>query len=285
MVDAYRPDRLLEALKIRNEQSVELLAGGTDLMVHYKNWSGLNPKFSKPVLFLDNMAELKAVDLVGSEIRIGASCTLTQILAERCIPEILKEAVDAIAAPALKNRATLMGNVCNASPAGDSIPPLIVLNARICLSSAKGERELSIAEFITGPGQTVLQENEIATAILIPESDWHISYFRKVGTRKANALTKLSLTGLANVAGDMVDDIRIAFGAVGPTIVRSVELEDTMKGLPLAQLNVKKIVGQYAPLLRPIDDQSSTAQYRKTVSLNLLRYFLHHVAHVSHRSA
>ena len=276
MVDTYRPDRLSEALRIRSMRPVELLAGGTDLMVHYKNWAGLDPKFSKPVLFLDNIAAMKRIDRLGSEICIGASCTLAQILADPRLPEVLKRAVDTIAAPALKNRATLIGNVCNASPAGDSIPPLIVLNARICLESTEGKRELPIADFITGPGQTALQESEIATAVLLPESSWNVSYFRKVGTRKANALTKLSLTGLANIANGVVQDIRIAFGAVAPTIVRSVELESEIAGYPPARLDIEGIVEKYAPLIRPIDDQRSTALYRKTVSLNLLREFLRH---------
>ena len=276
MVDVYRPASLSEALKIRNERSTVLLAGGTDLMVHYKNWAGLDPKFPKPVLFLDNVAELRTIESVGSEICVGAGCSLSQILADPHVPKILKEGIDTIAAPALKNRATMMGNVCNGSPAGDSIPPLMVLNARIRLESSERKRELSVDEFIAGPGQTLLRENEIATAILIPENDCNISYFRKVGTRKANALTKLSLAGLANVEGGNVQDIRLAFGAVAPIVVRSIGLESEIVGTPLAQLDIEKIVGKYAPLIRPIDDQRSKAKYRKTVSLNLLRFFLSH---------
>ncbi|RKZ01452.1 MAG: hypothetical protein DRQ10_02065 [Candidatus Hydrothermota bacterium] len=276
MVNAYRPSTIDEALRIRNETKALPLAGGTDLMVRYKNWAGLPPKFSQPVMFVAHLHELKGIEVEGDELIIRSATTLTELLKDGRVPEVLKLAVKEMASPLVRNIATIGGNICNASPAGDTLPPLYALDAKVVLRSVEGERTVPIEDFITGPGQTVLKENEILCEIRIPMDEFDSIFYRKVGTRRANALSKVSFVGLKNLQGDRIDDIRIAFGAVAPTVVRSRDAEKMLKGIKIDEIEqiYPSIEAKYAELIRPIDDQRSTAEYRKIVSLRLLRFFL-----------
>ncbi len=276
MVTGYRPENLKEALEMRKSTGAIPFAGGTDLMVRYKSWAGTRPDFPKSVLFLNHLKEIRGIETRGKAIVYGAGATLTNIMDYPDTPQILKDAVRGIAAPALRNGGTMAGNLVNASPAGDSICALYALDASVVLLSASGEREIPVMEFITGPGRTVMREDEIVSAIIVPKLEWTSSFYRKVGTRKANALSKLSFCGLAKIKGGRIDDVRIALGAVAPTVVRSKELEKRLLGADLAEL--EKIAGEvsesYGAMVVPIDDQRSTAVYRKKVALNLLELFI-----------
>ncbi len=276
MVRAFKPADLTEALRLRKETACVPLAGGTDLMVKYRNWTGLPPAFPGDVLFLSHLKELQTLERRGETLRIGAGVPLADIAAWPETPAVLREAVRGIAAPAIRNVATLAGNVCNASPAGDGICALYALDARLELTSVDGTREVSILAFITGPGRTVLRRDELVTAVLVPRRAANIQVFRKVGTRKANALAKLSFAAVGEVKEGIVDAMALSFGAVGPTVVRSTETEKRMAGKTLAEVTAlaPSIVEDYAALIVPIDDQRSTAAYRKTVALNLLKSFL-----------
>lgn len=276
MVDGIRPKNLEEALRIRQESGAIPFAGGTDLMVRYKNWAGTLPQFPKSVLFLSHLEELKKIEVEAKRIRYGAGVSLTRIYEHPETPQILAQAVRGIAAPALRNAGTMAGNLVNASPAGDSICALYALDATVICRSLSGEREIPVIEFITAPGRTQLRDDEIVTAIDVPKLDWNISFYRKVGTRKANALSKLSFCGLAKTKGGRIDDIRIAVGAVAPTVVRSPELEKELSGLTASELEgrFETMMESYGAMIVPIDDQRSTAVYRKRVALNLLELFL-----------
>ena len=276
MVTAFRPETLEEALALKAESDLIPFAGGTDLMVRYHSWSGTLPKFPRDVLFLGHLKELKGIEKRGEALVIGAGATLTEVAAHSETPGLLREAVLSIAAPGIRNIATLAGHICNASPAGDSICALTALDASVILTSKSGTRTVPLTVFITGPGRTVLKPEELLTAVSVPLKAWDVSVFKKVGTRKANALAKLSFSGLARVKNGVVDDIALAFGAVAPTVVRSVELEKQMRGKTMAEIaaNAEEIVRDYGTMIVPIDDQRSTATYRKQVALNLLRNFL-----------
>lgn len=276
MVEAYRPSSLHEALNLRAERNAIPFAGGTDLMVRYRYESGAIPEYPAPVMFINHLQDLRGIRRLGHGISIGAGATLTEVLQSDEVPALLKEAVETIAAPALRNVATLAGNICNASPAGDSICALYALDAGVKVVSSQAERILPIYQFITGPGQTELREDEIVTEIIVPEDRSTLHLFRKVGTRRANALSKLSMAGAARITEDRIDEIRIALGAVGPTVVRSLELEKKMEGLRRdeAGQELEELLRSYDALIQPIDDQRSTAVYRKKVALNLLHLFL-----------
>ncbi|PSW06536.1 FAD binding domain-containing protein [Photobacterium lipolyticum] len=282
MVAVYRPETLAQALDWVAVGKHTLFSGGTDLMVQHAVRSGLTPNFEQDVVFLDAIEELKQITQTEQGLSIGAECSLADIEQDPLVPDILRQGVANIAAPALRNRATMAGNICNASPAADSLPALYLLDATVVLSSLRGQREMAIADFITGPGKTQLQDDEILSHIIVPKSDLPIVFYHKVGTRAANALTKLSVAGLAKVVDGQVVDWRAAFGAVGPKVVRSRELEQLIIGQPVSMLGEPLFVGnileQYSKIIRPIDDQRSTALYRHRTSLNLLQRWLTQVS-------
>jgi len=280
VVTAYRPATLAEALRIRAAERAIPMAGGTDLMVKHRRHAGLAPKFERPILFLGHLDELRYVrrheegELPGLEI--GAATTLTDLLMAAETPAALRQAIAEMAAPAIRNAATLAGNVCNASPAGDTLPALYCFDAQVVLARSGGERRLDIARFIRGPGQTDLGDDELVRAVVLPLVPFDRMLYRKVGTRRANALSKLSFLGLARLDGDIVRDMRCAFGAVAPTVVRCRALEARCINLPRQALAAQRadLLAGYAELIVPIRDQRSSAEYRRAVALRLLSQFL-----------
>ncbi|MBL7006325.1 MAG: FAD binding domain-containing protein, partial [Spirochaetia bacterium] len=188
---------------------------------------------------------------------------------------VLRNAVRQMAAPALRNLGTLAGNICNASPAGDAVCVLYALDAEIELSTEKSMRRMPLSEFITGPGKTELRSDELMTSIRIPELKDAVSFYKKVGTRKANALSKLSCTGILFTENGIISDMRLAVGAVAPVVVRSLELEKSIQGMKLKEFTVyeEELFSAYSERIVPIDDQRSTAEYRKSVACGLINEF------------
>ncbi|MCM3676641.1 xanthine dehydrogenase family protein subunit M [Peribacillus simplex] len=276
-ITAYRFERLDETLSQLNREDCAIIAGGTDVMVLHKSRRGVPPKIPKPIVFINHLSELKQVYQHHKDLHIGACCTYSELLENPLIPFALKNAIKTIAAPAIRNRGTLGGNICNASPAGDMLPLLYVYNAKLLLRSVNGDRMVSISDFIQGPRRVKRFHNEIVTEIILPFvlEDSHV-VFEKVGNRNADAIAKVSFAGFVRISKDRIDDIRFAFGAVGPTMVRSIDIEKKLVGktIPLADADIAAIVAAFDVIIRPIDDQRSTAAYRKTVALHLLRYFL-----------
>ncbi len=276
MVNAYKPATLDEAVAIRVQTGAVPLAGGTDLMVRRKNVAGALPKFSAPVMLVAHLPELRQFDVSEEVVSIGAAITLAEIEDDPRVPEVLRQAVSSMAARNVRHIATIGGNVCNASPAGDTLVPLYALDARLILASPKGEKTLPIEDFILGPGKTAIGDDELLVRIEIPRLDYDRIYYRKVGTRKAMALSKVSFAGLARLDGETVEDIRFSFGSVAPTVVRRRDIEVQIEGLTRKEVKsrVQEWRELYSPYIRPIDDQRSTSEYRKKVSLNLLEYFI-----------
>ena len=269
MTGTLRPRRLREALEFRAKTGAIPFAGGTDLMVQHHRYSEVNPEFDSPIVFLDAVEELRRIRSIDSGVAIGAATTLSEIL-EAEIPPLLTRAIRGIGGPALKNRATLGGNICNASPAGDTLPSLYVLEATLVLQSDVAERTIGIADFIAGPGETHLQRNELLTEIRIPFVADGTPYYRKVGTRRANAISKLCAAGFARKTGGSIIDFRFAIGAVAPTVVRLTETESLVK----ERVNIDDIEKSARTYLAPIDDQRSNTRYRTQVALNSLREFI-----------
>jgi CO/xanthine dehydrogenase FAD-binding subunit len=274
VVNAFRPQTLEEALDVRRKNGVIPFAGGTDLMVQRRRGTGLVPDFRQAALFIGHLEELKRISSESSFLHIGACCTYSQLLGSPSVPPSLKKAIGEIGSPAVKNRGTMGGNVCNASPAGDTLPVLYALDAEVVLRSSGGSRILPVEDFILGPGKTSLKSNELLIHIRIPADDFPVTVYRKVGTRRANALSKLSFIGLARENTAL--EVRIAFGAVAPTVVRSRKNEALLRDMLGGGSNcgIAEICDLYSPLLEPIDDQRSNAHYRKEVSLRLLRNFI-----------
>lgn len=286
----FRPQTLKEAVVFRRDAGAIPFLGGTDLMVRYRGYSGTLPKLTGPVLFLDAVKELHTLRQDGKTLVIGAAVTYADFLSVPDLPWLLYRAVEEIAAPGIRNRGTVAGNICNASPAGDVIPPLYVHEASVELARADAggaveTRTLPIGEFFRGPGKTVLQPDELMTAVHIPHLPEGQLYYRKVGTRKANALSKLSAAGYARVEGGEVRDFRFALGAVAPTVARVTAAENLIIGRKVDSLlhagstgtAASDILSAAEQVIRPIDDQRSTAQYRRNVALNALTEFLEQI--------
>jgi xanthine dehydrogenase FAD-binding subunit len=281
MVESYRPTSLAEALRIRAETGAVPFGGGTDLMVKLRRGAGALPGFERPVLFLDRIGDLAFLRLDPGALEIGSMMPLSRIAESPLTHPALRESVLCIGGPALRNMATLGGNVCNASPAADTLPFLYAFGASLKIASAAGERDVSIEDFITGPGKIDLAPAEILVSVLIPAWEPEISFRRKVGTRKANALSKVSIAAFADVVDGRVAAARIALGAVGPTVVRLRVAEEAVRGVALRELPGKAGDVHAACLraVRPIDDQRSTAEYRARVAANLTQEFLRAVSH------
>lgn len=275
MVNTFKPESLDEALEILKMERCTILAGGTDLMVKYRQSQGLEPGFKLPVLFIGGLGEIKKIICEDNILKIGGACTLSHIIESPIVPEYMKPVFLQMASPAIRNAATLGGNICNSSPAGDSLPLLYALDAVLTLKGKDTCREVNIQDFISGPGKNRIEYGEILTEIGIPLKNFNKVEYRKVGTRKSTALSKLSFIGLAGKDTSGVCDIRLAFGAVSPTVVRDRDNEkEIARMLAEEKLDIRLVKEMYSGLIKPIDDQRSTAEYRKKTALRLLEHFL-----------
>jgi len=279
MIQHFVPTTLKEALKILDERDCYIMAGGTDLMVQKHRGSGLLPNFDKDILYVMNIKELDYIktDAEGN-LRIGAMNRYCELLNSSLVPDIFKTVFKEIASPNIRNMATLVGNIANASPAGDSLLPLNLFNARVVLSSVKGNREVLVEDFIQGVRKIDRQKNELITEVIIPSCDLNF-YYRKVGSRKAESITKVSIMGGYKIEGGKVKDLRIVFGSISVKVVRNHFIEEKYQGKSVNELRARidDIINEYDHEIKPITDQRSTMEYRKKVAKNLLRDFLKHI--------
>ena len=276
MVDGIRPQSLQQALEILSKEQCTIMAGGTDLMVQRARGFALAPEFEKPLLFIEHLTELKKIHVENNEIHIGACAILTDIIDSEYVPSIFKDMIGQMASPPTRNMATIAGNICNASPAGDTLPYLYAVNAKVKLESIDSTRIMNVSDFILSPKKTCIRSDELLTDIIIPDREFGLNYYRKLGQRKGMSLTKASMLGLADVKDGKVIDIRIALGSVSAQIVHSTEIEEKLKNRTVQDLNneISKILTDYDLLIKPIDDARSTAKYRKAVSLRMIKDFI-----------
>ena len=276
MVEVFCPESLQEALSIRAETAAMPFSGGTDLMVRWRTAPGVLPEVPRPLVLLGHLKELQYITENREYVTIGAETTLTDICRSKAVPVLLRTAVCQMAAPALRNLAVIAGNIGNASPAGDAVCVLAALDALVVLSSASAQRELTIAQLITGPGMTVMQSDEIITEVKIPKVQRTHLFYRKVGTRRANALSKLSVCADALIQDGIISEVRIAAGAAAPVVIRSHDIESQMQSMASGELIQQKqrFLDAYDGLIVPISDQRSTAAYRRRSALNLISQFL-----------
>lgn len=278
MVRTYRPDSLKEALDILDSGDVYIFAGGTDLMVKKRSWSGIPPCFENDVLFISNIKELNNISENEDFYIIGAGVTCAQIGESKILPKYIKEVFMNMAAPGIRNLATIGGNIGNSSPAGDSLPLLYSLDSNIVLLSKNSQRNIKVEDYIIGPGKNIRKKEELIKEIIIPKGKFNFFKVKKVGTRLSTALSKLSFTGFSLKEEGKVLKFRVSFGAVGPTVIRNTQAErETIEELNKEKYNISKILEIYSPLIKPIDDQRSEAKYRKEVSLRILKEFIEEI--------
>ncbi len=276
MVETYLARDYSATLKYLESGACTLIAGGTDLMVKRKREAGLLPKFDGPLVFLDGLSQLKGIERRDGLTVIGAGTPLETIGASELVPPMLREAIQNMATPAIRHVATLGGNIANASPAGDTLPVLYLYDAMVRLESLGSIREVPIREFILGPGRTARRQDELIKCVVLRDHPVTASTYCKVGGRKSDAISKLSFAATADVRAGKLMELRAAFGAVGPTVVRVEALEVELIGQDIARLKVDMdgILAGFAEYIRPIDDQRSTALYRKRCALRLLEDFI-----------
>lgn len=264
---------LEDALKIKQEQGADarVIAGGTDLILRMRD------RVFSPKLLLDlRRASLDSISCDASEMRLGAYVTLSQILADDEIAALFPSLVEAclqFAGPPIRNRATLGGNLVNASPAADLTPPLMAYDAGIVLTSSRGDRVLPLAEFFTGPGQSVMRADEILTEIRIPLMPPHtVSRFIKLGQRRSMAISIINLSvRLTLGAKATVSAARVVLGAVAPTPMRAVAAEALLMGKELTDDQIDQAAEASRKEISPITDVRASSNYRGRMAGVLVR--------------
>jgi CO/xanthine dehydrogenase FAD-binding subunit len=249
-------------------------AGGTDLMVLLE--FGLLKH--KNFLSIRQLAELKGIEVTPLEVRVGALTSYTQIQRSETMRRefpLLCAAARETGGIAIQNRGTLGGNIINASPAADTPPALLVYDAVLELISTRGTRRLPYQGFHTGYKQMDMQPYELLGRIVLPRSTGDLkTYYRKVGTRKAQAISKVCFATGARMRGGRISEARIALGSVAPTVVRCTRTEELLRDQTPDAATIKAACAMLAQEIAPIDDIRSTAHYRLRVAANLLANFL-----------
>ncbi|MCX5775299.1 MAG: FAD binding domain-containing protein [Firmicutes bacterium] len=276
MVKHIIPETLITALTFLNEGTYQIMAGGTDLMIQKRSTAGTLPHFERDVLYLANLEELRYIRRENGQIHIGAMTTLEEIIDHPDVPELLKEVIREMGSPAIRHVGTLAGNIGNASPAGDSLVVLYLLDAQILLSCLQGNRTLPVEQVITGVRKTVMKPNELIHEIIIPEVKFDQIKWVKVGGRQADAISKVSFAGAYRVVDHRVAELRLAFGAIAITVIRSRELEKQFVNRTISELiiDLPAILKSDDQLISPIYDQRSNKIYRREVALNIARDFI-----------
>ena len=259
------PSSVREGLRMLDgERTLTPMAGCTDLYV------ALNFGMLKETDFLNlwPLDDLRRIEVRGVVLSIGALCTYTDIINSRAVRSrvpMLVAASREIGGPQIQNRGTIGGNVANASPAGDTLPILAATDAMVLLKSVRGDRRVPFGEFYTGYRRSVRQPDELIAAVEIPVVKGR-QWFRKVGTRAAQAISKVVMAGVDPGRGQAP---RIAIGSVAPTVVRLPSTEASLASGASIDEARRVLLDEIAP----IDDVRSTAEYRRRVAANLLTDF------------
>jgi CO/xanthine dehydrogenase FAD-binding subunit len=249
-------------------------AGGTDLMVLLE--SGKLPH--KNYVNIWNLKELRGIEVSDNQVTIGALTTYTEVQNHPVLRDefpMLCQAAKETGGMAIQNRGTLGGNIVNASPAADSPPALLAYDAELELVSKAGVRRISYSGFHKSYKQMDIRPDELLSAIHLPRNTKALKhYYRKVGTRKAQAISKVCFAAIAGINGGKIDHARIALGSVAPIPIRCFKTETAVNGLPPNAETIAAAKRSMADEISPINDIRSTRDYRLQVSLNLFEDFL-----------
>ena len=272
------PRGLDDALKAMAGADVTVVCGGTDLTVQTD--AGVR-EYTDTLMNIRRIEALSGIDVDDEKIRIGALTTVTEIMENSLIKEaapVLVETCDQFASDQIRNAASLGGNICNASPAGDMIIPLLVLAADVELANwqdgAVHTRLVALDEFFTAPGKSVKQDNELLTAIIFDKpSDNFVARFRKSGPRPALEIATVSIGIGGNLENGLFNNVRVALGSVAPTPIRASRVEAALEGKVLGADTIKEAVVSAGEDATPIDDIRASSWYRD----HLVRVFTEEV--------
>jgi carbon-monoxide dehydrogenase small subunit/xanthine dehydrogenase small subunit len=265
----FRPRSLEEALEILAQRAGQAvpMAGGTDVLVMAKDGSP-----GRDALFdLTGVPELRGIEERGGDLWVGALSTHSEMIESSLVKRhapALGQACAVIGGPQIRNRGTLGGNLANASPAADCVPPLYASDAVVELVSISERRDVRIEEFFTGRRETVLAPDELIAGVRIPRREGLRSAFLRLGQRQAQAISKVSVAVAITFKDGRPDWARVAFGAVGPTVIRARAAEkELLRGGPEG---LRAACAAAREAVKPIDDLRSTRDYRREMSAVLL---------------
>ncbi|MFZ2960872.1 MAG: xanthine dehydrogenase family protein subunit M [Candidatus Ozemobacteraceae bacterium] len=263
---------------LETNPGARIISGGSDLVVKWKN--GMLPDLTH---FVDiGTLRLDRIEMVSSLVRIGSACTMASIASDDRIKSrfpALAAAALVVGAPQIRNMATLGGNVANASPAGDTIPALMSLDALVVLHGTKGERRVEIASFFTGVGKTVMERGEIITAFELMDRPTK-GMFLKLGERRAHAISKVSAAVSTWTLPGNRPEWRVALGAVAPTVIRARRAEALLDGHSghLVSETLERVKVLVAEDAKPIDDVRSQATYRRKMTAVLVERIISRIS-------
>jgi CO/xanthine dehydrogenase FAD-binding subunit len=274
--DLRAPANLTDALETLAREPGEWrpFAGGTDLMVLLE--AGKLP--AGRYLSLWGLSELRGIEVTDDEIVLGALTTYAEVMRSEALQAecpLMCRAAAETGGVATQNRGTIGGNIVNASPAADTPPALLVYDADVDLVSIRGVRRVPYDRFHLGYKHMDLAPDELVQSIRLSRGrgGW-LQGWRKVGTRRAQAISKVCFAAALDSTGSAVRDIRIAFGSLAPTVVRAAHAEAAIRGRAITHETIAACCDALARDIAPIDDLRSTARYRTRVAGNLLEEFL-----------
>ena len=271
------PSTLAEAYALASDPAIRPLGGGTDLLVQIGAEIGEPPE---RVLDLWRLDELRGIEIRAGALELGALTTYTEIRGSALCAEhapILVEAAATIGAAQIQNRGTVGGNVMNASPAGDTLPVLLALDAELVVGRATGERSIPASTFWPAYRRTAARPGELLVRVRIPLVGGRQQRFRKVGTRRAQAISKVVLAlawRTPGGGGGAWRDVRVALGSVAATPIRAAATEAVLEGARPDAATADAAVAALMAELQPIDDVRSTAAYRREVAGRILHRLL-----------
>lgn len=275
-IEYHRATELGEALKLlsQHKENCKIIAGGTDLIPAARRRRTLLPEH----MHIVDISSIEGLDYIikdGDMIRIGAITRVSEIEMSTVIKGnalILAKAASQMGSLQVRNLGTIGGNLCNASPAADTAPPLLVLNAKVKVRSINKQRLVPLQEFFMGPGKTTLTPEEILTEVQIPLiKPTGNSYFIKFGRRNAFTLSIVSVATLVKVENGVFDDIRIALGSVAPTPIRASKAEEHLIGHKVNEQVIDDGVNVVANEVKPISDVRASAEYRRDMAYVLTK--------------
>lgn len=276
VIQYHGPVELKQALDLISEfgERCKLIAGGTDLIPAIRRGALFLPNDS-PVIDINFIKDLNYIVKDNNTLRIGAMTRLSEIERSDLIAKhapVLAEAISQMASLQIRNRGTVGGNLCNASPAADSAPPLLVLDAMVKMRSVDKERVIPLKQFFIGPGKTVLAPNEILVEIQIPiiQTSWN-SCFIKLGQRNAFTLSIVAVATIVKIKNRVFDDIKIALAAVAPIPIRALKVENQLIGKKATEKVVEDGAKAVLNEVKPISDVRASAEYRKDMSYILTK--------------
>ncbi|WP_263383332.1 FAD binding domain-containing protein [Granulicella arctica] len=272
--DLIAPATLDAALAALSDGRYTPIAGGTELMVALA--AGRLPH--KPLLSINHLKELRFLDITSDSITIGSGTTFTDLRRNSVIASdftLLSQAASWTGSIANQNRGTLGGNVINASPAADSLPALLVYDAVLTLISASGTRTIPYRDFHLGYKKTAIRPDELLHSITMRRDfSGYVPYSRKVGTRNAQAISKVAIAALSRVSNGLIEDIRIGAASMRDAPIRLTATEAALRGKSISDSTIAEARAALLSETRPIDDIRSTGKYRSAVAANLLEEFL-----------